>query len=66
MAALPSTRVGVALTRQLSRLPAELRRRLTWDQGKEMAENVQLTIATNIAVFVCDPHSPWQRGSNEQ
>ena len=58
-------RVRVALTRQLTRLPAELRRTLTWDQGKEMAEHVQLTIDTSIGVFFCDPHSPWQRGSNE-
>jgi transposase, IS30 family len=58
-------RVRVALTRQLTRLPAELRRTLTWDQGKEMAEHVQFTIDTAIRVFFCDPHSPWQRGSNE-
>jgi len=57
--------VRVALTRQLSRMPAELRRTLTWDQGKEMADHVQFTVDTNIAVFFCDPHSPWQRGSNE-
>ena len=54
-----------ALTRQLSTLPAELRRTLTWDQGKAMAEHAQCTIDTQIAVFFCDPHSPWPRGSNE-
>ena len=58
-------RVRIALTRQLAGLPAELRRTLTWDQGKEMAEHVQFTIDTNMSVFFCDPHSPWQRGSNE-
>jgi IS30 family transposase len=57
--------VRVALTRQLSRIPAELRRALTWDQGKEMADHVRVTVDTNIDVFFCDPRSPWQRGSNE-
>ena len=57
--------VRVALTRQLSKMPAELRRTLTWDQGKEMAEHARFTVDTNIDVFFCDPHSPWQRGSNE-
>jgi len=57
--------VRAALTRQLTRLPAELRRTLTWDQGKEMAEHVRFSVDTNIDVYFCDPHSPWQRGSNE-
>mgnify|MGYP000325743365 CR=1 FL=1 len=57
--------VRVALTRQLSKMPPELRRTLTWDQGKEMGEHVRFTVDTNINVFFCDPHSPWQRGSNE-
>lgn len=57
--------VRMALTRELSRMPVELRRTLTWDRGKEMAEHVRFTVDTNIDVFFCDPHSPWQRGSNE-
>jgi IS30 family transposase len=66
---LPSGRtaedVRIALTRQISKLPAELRRSLTWDQGKEMAEHVRFSIDSKIDVYFCDPHSPWQRGSNE-
>jgi len=57
--------VRAALTRQVSKLPAELRRTLTWDQGKEMAEHVRFSTDTHMQVFFCDPHSPWQRGSNE-
>jgi transposase, IS30 family len=57
--------VRAALTRQISKLPAELRRTLTWDQGKEMADHVRFTTDTNMQVYFCDPHSPWQRGSNE-
>jgi len=57
--------VRAALTRQVSRLPAELRRTLTWDQGKEMADHVRFSTDTNMEVYFCDPHSPWQRGSNE-
>ena len=57
--------VRVALTRKVSKLPAELRRTLTWDQGKEMAEHVRFSTDTKMEVFFCDPHSPWQRGSNE-
>jgi IS30 family transposase len=54
-----------ALLRQLPTLPEHLRQSLTWDQGKEMARHLDFAIATDIDVFFCDPHSPWQRGSNE-
>jgi len=57
--------VRAALTRHISKLPAQLRRTLTWDQGKEMAEHVRFTLDTKMTVYFCDPHSPWQRGSNE-
>jgi IS30 family transposase len=59
-----ATVVG-ALTRHIGRLPAELRRSLTWDRGKEMAAHKAFTVATNVQVYFCDPRSPWQRGSNE-
>jgi len=54
-----------ALIDQAKRLPDELRRSLTWDRGKEMAEHKRFTLATDVAVYFCDPQSPWQRGSNE-
>jgi transposase, IS30 family len=57
--------VRLAMARQLTRLPAQLRRTVTWDQGREMAEHVRFKVDTDIDVFFCDPHSPWQRGSNE-
>jgi transposase, IS30 family len=57
--------VREALTAHFLELPAQLARSLTWDRGKEMAEHVGFTMDTNMKVYFCDPHAPWQRGSNE-
>lgn len=69
LVALPEGRdaasVRVALTKKILTLPENLRRALTWDRGVEMAQHAQFTIDTSVQVYFCDPHSPWQRGTNE-
>ena len=57
--------VAEAMTETMSGLPAALRRSLAWDQGKEMAFHARISVAADLPVYFCDPHSPWQRGSNE-
>jgi IS30 family transposase len=57
--------VAQRITDEITRLPDALTRSLTWDQGAEMAGHAAFSVATGIPVFFCDPHSPWQRGSNE-
>jgi IS30 family transposase len=60
-----SQTVVKALSRTIRRLPEQLRRSLTWDRGKELSHHKDFTVATDVQVYFCDPHSPWQRGSNE-
>jgi IS30 family transposase len=57
--------VREAVAASMTALPGQLRHTLTWDRGKELAQHAQLTIDTDIQVFFADPHSPWQRGTNE-
>ena len=57
--------VNTAIITSMCRLPSELRRTLTWDQGRELTDHAHLAVEADLAVFFCDPHSPWQRGTNE-
>jgi IS30 family transposase len=60
-----SRTVADAMITAMNTLPEQLRRSVTWDQGTEMSRHQEITLATGIPVYFCDPHSPWQRGSNE-
>ena len=57
--------VVAALSQHVRKLPATLKRSLTWDRGLEMTKHKDFTVATDVKVYFCDPQSPWQRGSNE-
>jgi IS30 family transposase len=58
-------KVNEAMARAIAELPEELWRSITWDQGSEMAHHERFRVDTGVQVYFCDPHSPWQRGSNE-
>ena len=60
-----AAQVQDAMCTAMAELPDTLRRTLTWDQGSEMSNHLQIAAATDLDIYFCDPHSPWQRGSNE-
>jgi transposase, IS30 family len=60
-----ASEVQDAMVEAIGSLPATLRRTLTWDQGREMSNHIQIAAATELDIYFCDPHSPWQRGTNE-
>jgi IS30 family transposase len=62
---LPHRNTADALADAVTTPPKQLRRSITWDQGKEMAEHARFSSTSGVPVYFCDPRSPWQRGSNE-